>query len=112
MNQQDLTAQPMFDAFTDTPDFTPFDHLPNTVSLNERNPSAATGPAVQRAWARWSARQDWASEDMLNMAQGNRDLWYYSHDFRTPYPGDKSVLLPAQVPGAGKPAIHSDHPDH
>jgi len=37
---------------------------------------------------------------MVNMAQGNRDVWYASNNFTKPYPGDAKVLFPDQVPGA------------
>ena len=39
MNQMDATATPMFDCFTDTPDFTPFDAVTNNVPLDEMNKS-------------------------------------------------------------------------
>ena len=115
MNQEDLTAEPMFDAFTDKPDLTPFTALPSNVSLTETNPQPGAAPAptatttaakgsttsaLQTAWAQWSAKQDWKSEDMVNMAQGNRDVWYSGNGFTTPYPGDAKVLMPDEVPGA------------
>src|SRR5438105_10101927 len=79
MNQQDLTAEPMYDAFTNTPNFAPYTYLPNNVPLTETNPSGTTSTsAVKAAWARWSAKQNWSTEDMVNMAQGNRDVWYSS----------------------------------
>ena len=40
MNQMDATATPMFDCFTNTPDFTPFDAVTNNVPLDEMNPIA------------------------------------------------------------------------
>ncbi len=114
MNQEDLTAEPMFDAFTDKPDLTPYTALPSNVSLTETNPqpaavatpkagalgttTAATTSALQAAWARWSAAQDWTTEDMVDMAQGNRDVWYAGNGFTKPYPGDAAVLMPDQVP--------------
>jgi hypothetical protein len=118
MNQQDLTAEPMADVFTDRPDLAPYSVLPNQVPLTERNPVPSTAPAapatapalgkaapsapsVQAAWATWSARQDWSSEDRVDMAQGNRDIWYATQGFTTPYPGDPAVLLPEEVPGVG-----------
>ena len=101
MNQEDMTAEPMYDVFTNKPNFTPYTYLPNQVSLTETNPAiTVTANAVQTAWAQWSAKQDWSSEDMMNMAQGNRDVWYSSSNFTKPYPGDTKVLMPNQVPGA------------
>jgi YVTN family beta-propeller protein len=109
MNQEDLAAEPMFDAFTTQPDFTPYDHLPNQISLTETNPAPAQATsAVQAAWAQWSAKQDWQTEDMLNMAQGERDIWYATHNFTAPYPGDTKVLFPDDVPGAGAPPAKDD----
>ncbi len=42
MNQMDATATPMFDCFTNTPDFTAFDAVTNNVPLDEMNPTAKT----------------------------------------------------------------------
>ncbi len=112
MNQEDLAAEPMFDAFTNQPDFTPYTHLPNQISLTETNPAPAQATSsVQAAWAEWSAKQDWQTEDMLNMAQGERDIWYATHNFTTPYPGDTKILLPDEVPGAGAPPAKDDDDD-
>ncbi len=38
MNQMDATATPMFDCFTNTADFAPFDSVTNNVPLDEMNP--------------------------------------------------------------------------
>ena len=112
MNQEDLVAEPMYDVFTDKADLTPYTYLPNQISLTETNPSLAQAPSrMQAAWAAWSAKQDWATEDMVNMAQGNRDVWYASNNFTKPYPGDTRVLLPNEVPGAGAPPV-ADNDDH
>jgi YVTN family beta-propeller protein len=101
MNQQDLAAQPMFDAFTNKPDLTPYTFVPNQIPLTATNPQPAQATsATQAAWAQWSAEQNFTHEDMVNMAQENRDIWYSSNNFTTPYPGDTKVLLPNQVPGA------------
>ena len=40
MNQFDATATPMFDCFTNTPDFTAFSAVTNNVPLDEMNPPA------------------------------------------------------------------------
>ena len=39
MNQMDATATPMFDCFTNTPDFTPFDAVANQMPLDQMNPA-------------------------------------------------------------------------
>jgi YVTN family beta-propeller protein len=111
MNQQDMTAQPMFDAFQSKPDSTPYTYLPNQIPLTATNPKpGATTSATQAAWAQWSAQQNWSREDLVNMAQGNRDIWYASNNFTKPYPGDSKVLLPNEVPGAAPaPAAPKDN---
>src|SRR5207244_2546456 len=40
MNQLDATATPMFDCFTNTPNFTPFNAVANNVPLDRMNPEA------------------------------------------------------------------------
>ncbi|MGN6242160.1 MAG: alkaline phosphatase family protein [Motilibacteraceae bacterium] len=118
MTQMDLAAEPMFAAFTDHPDFTPYTALPNEIPLDTLNSQAtaqltaastttstadSTAPstaAAAKAWSDWSAEQDFAGPDRANPAQLNRDIWYSQHGFATPYPGDSTVLLPQQIPGA------------
>ncbi len=102
MNQMDLAAVPMRDAFTDTPDFRPYDAIKNRVLLDVMNPvpTAASNPAA-KAWSAWASKQNFKSEDMVNMGQLNRDIYYSSNGFTKPYPGDARVLLPGEVPGAG-----------
>jgi YVTN family beta-propeller protein len=101
MNQQDMTATPMFDTFTNKPDFTPYTYLPNQIPLTATNPQPGqTTSAVQTAWAQWSAKQNFTTEDAVNMGQENRDIWYTSNNYTVPYPGDTKVLLPNEVPGA------------
>ncbi len=101
MNQQDLTAEPMRNVFTDQADLTPYDARPNQIPLTSTNPAVSkTAGPVEQAWAAWSAKQDFHSEDMVDMGQLNRDIWYSTSHFATPYPGDETVLLPQQVPGA------------
>ena len=72
MNQMDATATPMFDCFTNTPDFTVFDAVTNTVPLDEMNPSPKEiSDAQRRRDAQVSARlplhlPDQCPEDVLN----------------------------------------------
>jgi len=113
MNSQDLVATPMFDAFTNQPNFSPYSAVANQIPLDSTNPTVAqiSNPA-QKAWAQWSSKQDYQSEDMLNMPQANRDIWYSSSNFTRPYPGDATVLLPDQVLGAGTPKAKADGDGH
>ena len=87
MNQFDATATPMFDCFTNTPDFAAFDAVTNNVQLDQMNPSAKEIKDSQlRRDAMASARlpldkPDQCSEDVLN-----RILWHATRGPSDPYP--------------------------
>jgi hypothetical protein len=93
MNQMDAAATPMFDCFTDVPDFTPYTAIPNNVPLDELNPEPrAIRDPTQRRYAEASARLpldeiDKCPEDLLN-----RILWYAQKGSSEPYP--KWAILP------------------
>ena len=85
MNQFDATATPMFDCFTNTPDFSAFAAVTNTTPLDELNPAPKKiSDAQRRKDALVSARlpldqPDQCPEDVLN-----RILWRAT--MSTPYP--------------------------
>ncbi|MDQ6849076.1 MAG: hypothetical protein M3070_03660, partial [Actinomycetota bacterium] len=122
MNQMDRAAVPMFSAFTDKPNFAPYDVKPNLIPLDLGVPPADASAAsvarklkiparamrIYRAWVAWSAHQHFsgsiAAEDRANPAQLNRVDWYAAHNWRRPYPGDRKILAPNQVPGRRLPS--------
>ena len=120
MNQLDRAAVPMYDAFTNTPDLTPYDLVPSQVPLDlgvdATRPAAvaasAGAPASARAmiakWVAWTHSQRHtgadAQADLENPAQLNRLDWYAATSWRRPYPGDRRILAPNQVPGRNRPA--------
>jgi hypothetical protein len=131
MNQEDRAAEPMFNAFTNTPDYTPYTDQPNQVCLtygmtggctSEFQPTstpatskavnAGTVPAsvhaIYEQWVAWQANQHFGGlhpiVDYANPQQLNRWDWYETHDWKVPYPGDGAILAPSQVPGATLPA--------
>jgi len=87
MNQMDATATPMFDCFTNQPDFTPFVALTNRVPLDQMNPEPKKiSDAVLRKDAYASGRlplekADQCPEDLLN-----RILWRAMKGTKAPYP--------------------------
>ncbi len=87
MNQFDMTATPMFDCFTDSPDFTPYTVLQNNVPINQMNPDPAkVSDSLLRRHAYASARlplnmPDQCPEDLLN-----RILWHAMKGSAAPYP--------------------------
>ncbi|HEV2691927.1 MAG TPA: alkaline phosphatase family protein, partial [Verrucomicrobiae bacterium] len=87
MNQMDATATPMFDCFTNTPDFTAYTAVTNNVPLNEINPPSKK---VQDAQLRKDAivsaklpldKEDQCPEDVLNQI-----LWRAMKGSQVPYP--------------------------
>jgi YVTN family beta-propeller protein len=133
MNQQDSAATPMFGAFTDHPNYTPFTAVPNRTSLTlgvspapscgldtpaPQDPAAAPAPtsvavpaadqAVAAQWKAWQAKQHLtgpnAMPDFANPEQMNRFTWYQDHNWAKPYPGDSKVYAPNDVPGAYIPS--------
>ncbi|GEP91806.1 40-residue YVTN family beta-propeller repeat-containing protein [Chitinophaga terrae (ex Kim and Jung 2007)] len=68
MTQFDAAAKPMWRAFTNTPDYTAFDHLPANVDLTERNPESGK-------LAQLSSKFDWSKEDAVPDLIFNEILW-------------------------------------
>ncbi len=136
MNQKDSAATPMSAAFTKKPDYTPFTALPNRTSLTAglatqppcgpdtpaaANPAAAPVPSsavpaekeqVAARWQEWATHQRLTGPDAVadyaNPAQMNHFTWYQTHGWQLPYPGEKQVFAPEEVPGAYLPSAESD----
>ncbi|MBV9470206.1 MAG: bifunctional YncE family protein/alkaline phosphatase family protein, partial [Abitibacteriaceae bacterium] len=72
MNVMDAAAPPMFDCFTEQPDFTPYAAVPNLVPLDQMNPApSAIRDPLQRRYAQVSATlpldaPDRCPDDLLN----------------------------------------------
>jgi YVTN family beta-propeller protein len=76
MNQFDATATPMFDCFTNQPDFAVFNALTNNVPLDELNPPVKKIRDAQlRKDALASAKLPMAQPDQCNEDVLNRILW-------------------------------------
>ncbi len=105
MNQMDAAATPMYNVFTDKPDFTPYNVIPNNIPLNEMNPSLkaleASNNKLQYLWAVASEKMFPGStlhdEDKQNDNLANRDEWYSVKGYNSPYPGDSKVYTPSQA---------------
>ncbi|KUN17219.1 phosphoesterase [Streptomyces corchorusii] len=136
MNQKDSAATPMRGAFTRHPDYTPFTALPNRTSLTDglktppacgvdtpapQDPKAASVPSAKvpadkkslaAAWDAWKSKQHLtgthAIPDYANPAQMNHLTWYQTHNWARPYPGEKKIYAPNDVPGAYIPSAESD----
>ncbi|MFF4759184.1 alkaline phosphatase family protein [Streptomyces sp. NPDC001292] len=136
MNQKDSAATPMFGAFTQNANNTPFTALANRTSLTDglktspscgldtpapQNPSAAAAPstkvpadeqALAAKWDAWKSKQRLtgpnAVPDFANPAQMNHFTWYQTHNWTRPYPGENKIYAPNDVPGAYIPSSESD----
>jgi hypothetical protein len=87
MNQMDATATPMFDCFTNTPDFAAFDAVTNQVPLDEMNPNPKRiGDADLRKDAYVSAKLPLDKEDQCPEDLFNHILWRAVKGSRAPYP--------------------------
>ncbi|MCX5425419.1 phosphoesterase [Streptomyces sp. NBC_00078] len=137
MNQLDSAATPMYGAFTPKANTTPFTAVPNRTSLtlgvspqptcgsdtpapqDTKAAAAPTSAAVPQAqqklavqWKTWASHQrltgPHAVPDYANNEQMNRYTWYQTHNWTKPYPGDRKVYTPDDVPGAYLPSPESD----
>jgi len=87
MNQMDATATPMFDCFTNAPDFTPFKAAPNNVPLDQMNPDPkAVADPLLRKHAYASARLPLDKIDACPEDLFNRILWHAMKGSQAAYP--------------------------
>jgi YVTN family beta-propeller protein len=87
MNVMDATATPMTACFTELPDLTPFDAVPNNIPLDEMNPDpkkVSNGRLRRDALA--SARLPLQEPDKCNEDVLNRILWHAMKGAQAPYP--------------------------
>ncbi|WP_433432377.1 alkaline phosphatase family protein [Nonomuraea sp. CA-141351] len=138
MNQKDSAATPMSRAFTDKPDYTPFNVVPNQVPLTDglatppacgNDTPAATGasaapaqttastvPADKQhivdAWTAWQKEQHLSGSnaiaDYASPVLMNHFTWYQAHNWTTPYPGEDKIFTPDEVPGGYIPSAETD----
>jgi YVTN family beta-propeller protein len=95
MNQFDATATPMFDCFTTTPDFTPFEAVPNQIPLDQMNPEPEQiADSLLRRHARLSARLNFQRIDACPEDTLNRILWHAIKGSAAPYPSWAVTLVP------------------
>ncbi|GII55312.1 phosphoesterase [Planotetraspora thailandica] len=138
MNQKDSAATPMAATFTGKPDYTPFNAVPNQVSLTDglaappacgNDIPAAAGPSalggqttastvpagkrhIAEVWTAWQRKQQQtgpnAIPDYASPVLMNHLTWYQVHNWATPYPGETKIFTPDEVPGGYLPAPESD----
>ncbi|HEX4229174.1 MAG TPA: hypothetical protein VHZ07_10920 [Bryobacteraceae bacterium] len=117
LTQFDLVASPMFDAFQNTPDLTPYDHLPAVISLDNgpdlpHSENAAYTP-LQKAWLRATAevmRNKYDKADSVDPNFLNHVIWYSATGWARPYPGERKVQMPGPFVRAAK-KFHDEDDD-
>ena len=94
MNQFDAAATPMFDCFSETPDFSPFECLPNEIPLDQMNPEPEEiADALLRRNARLSAKLNFRRIDACPEDTLNRILWHAVKGSAAPYPAWAVTLV-------------------
>lgn len=87
MNQMDATTTPIFDCFTDVPDFTPFTAVTNQSPLDQMNPNPKKiSDSALRKDTYVSARLPLKKEDQYPEDVFNHILWRTAKGAQTPYP--------------------------
>ena len=86
LNQFDLAAEPMYDCFTNQPDFSPYTALPNIIPLDELNPELANLSGDALYWAQKSMEQNLDELDRIDEDTFNRIIWHSVKGYDVPYP--------------------------
>ena len=118
LTQFDLVASPMFDAFQNTPDLTPYDHLAPVIALNQGPNLPADkllgySSPLQKAWLNASAevmKGKYDKADAVDPNFLNHVTWYSATDWKRPYPGENKIELPGPFVKAAK-KYHDDDDD-
>ena len=94
MSQFDAAARPMANAFTETPDLSPFTHRPATVDLKAKNTATAWG-------AEASKKLDLEKEDRADDLVFNEIIWkaVKGASSKMPPPVRAAFLIPRRTPG-------------
>lgn len=104
LTQFDLVASPMFDAFQNTPDLTPYNVLPATVALDQ-GPDLPLGKAAaytpqEKAWLKATAKvmkNKYDKADAVDPNFLNHVTWYVTTGWTRPYPGETSIQPPGPL---------------
>lgn len=108
LTQFDLVASPMFDAFQNTPDLTPYEHVEPTIPLDQGPGlpgSELSYTPMQKAWLRASEevmKGKYNKPDAVDPNFLNHVIWYSATNWTRPYPGENKVLLPGPFVKAAK----------
>lgn len=104
LTQFDLVASPMFDAFQNTPDLTPYNHLPAVVPLDQGpdlpDGTVAAYSGIEKAWLQATAKVMKGKYDKADAVDPNflnHVIWYATTSWNRPYPGEDKVMMPGPL---------------
>jgi hypothetical protein len=99
--------------FANTPNFTPWSHVPNQVPLNQGVSQAGVPPqnGIAKAWERKKAemfagktnKPDSVDADALSHYD-----WYAATHYKRPFPGETTVRAPSEFPDSDAPGGDRD----
>ena len=109
LTQFDLVASPMFDAFQDTLNLAPYDHVAAAIPLDQGPslPASATAAytPLQKAWLKATAevmKGKYDKADAVDPNFLNHVIWYSATNWERPYPGESKILMPGPFVKAAK----------
>ncbi|HEY4088984.1 MAG TPA: hypothetical protein VGM43_23810 [Bryobacteraceae bacterium] len=120
LTQFDLVASPMFDAFQNTPDVTPYTHLAAVIPINYgpdlpvQTQKAELFSPMQKAWLKATAevmKGKYDKADAVDPNFLNHVTWYSSTGWTRPYPGESKVAMPGPFVKAAKKYRGDDDDD-
>jgi YVTN family beta-propeller protein len=120
LTQFDLVASPMFDAFQNTPNLTPYDHVAAVMPLDQgpglpAGKTAATAyTPMQKAWLKATAevmKGKYEKADSVDPNFLNHVTWYATTGWNRPYPGEDKVMMPGPFVKAAKRYVGDDDDD-
>ncbi|MEZ2345633.1 hypothetical protein [Terriglobus sp. RCC_193] len=104
LTQFDLVASPMFDAFQNTPDLTPYDAVPAVLPLDQgpglRGVAPVSSNPMEKAWFKATAAVMKGKYDKADAVEPNflnHSTWYMVTGWTRPYPGEDKVMLPGPL---------------
>jgi YVTN family beta-propeller protein len=118
LTQFDLVASPMFDAFQDQADLTPYDVTPATVPL-DLGPDLPAGKPVayapmEKDWLKATAKVMKGKYDKADAVDPNflnHVIWYVTTGWKRPYPGEDTVQTPGPLVKAAMKSGGDDDDD-
>ena len=104
MTQYDAAAKPMFNCFTNTPDFSPYTLLPAQYDVKAKNGVAAFG-------AKESAKMDFSDYDKADEQALNRILWHSIKGANVPMPATVRSVVTHVAPKTAATSSKRDADD-